>query len=407
MNKNKTLALLGLLVLASMVLSACGGASTEVIGGETMGFDYVSPALQTVVVGSTLGAGIFWLILSLVIGLVVAGGLYLFLRSNQMSRSATTISSVVAFLVLFGSIFGTAYYKASYVEIGANQVGVLLRQGRAIDEVQPGGHFMTGFLEKMVIYPSTVNTFTTVSDPQARGSEQYRTFLMGIVTSDNVNGDVAFQVQFRVDPTKAAHLYSSYGSLENAIQQLIKGPALGEVKDRMTGKTAEEIIRDFGTFSPEVRETIEQKMAEGGLIMTDFDFRLPDFGEWQEARNQAQLNLQLAEAEKNRQNLVEAEQANLRREAEGAKERALILAQQQAEAAVISAQGAADSKKLDADAQAYATLAAAEAEAEGNKLVAESLTPELIQYLQVMQWDGAYPQTLLSPDGNFIYQIPR
>ena len=48
-------------------------------------------------------------------------------------------------------------------------------------------------------------------------------------------------------------------------------------------------------------------------------------------------------------------------------------------------------KKVEADAAAYAIRVKAEAEAEANKLVAESLTADLISYSEIEKWDGQLP----------------
>ena len=57
----------------------------------------------------------------------------------------------------------------------------------------------------------------------------------------------------------------------------------------------------------------------------------------------------------------------------------------------IEAEAKAEVEKIEADAEAYSVRVRAEAEAEANRQVAESLTPELIEYTEVNQWNGVMP----------------
>ena len=65
--------------------------------------------------------------------------------------------------------------------------------------------------------------------------------------------------------------------------------------------------------------------------------------------------------------------------------------QQKAERARIAAQAQADVAKIEADAEAYALKVKADAEAEANKKLNASLTDQLINYNQILQWDGKLP----------------
>ena len=54
-----------------------------------------------------------------------------------------------------------------------------------------------------------------------------------------------------------------------------------------------------------------------------------------------------------------------------------------------------------------ATPGTAEAQAEANRLLARSLSPELLEYNAIAQWDGAYPQTLLDGEGSgLLLELP-
>ena len=100
---------------------------------------------------------------------------------------------------------------------------------------------------------------------------------------------------------------------------------------------------------------------------------------------------------------TEQEQANM--EAEKAAEREKINAQAKADAAKIQAEAEAEVAKTKANAEAEVTKIEADAEAyrkekeaAANKLLAESMTPELLEYFYILGWDGKLPETWVSQD---------
>lgn len=74
------------------------------------------------------------------------------------------------------------------------------------------------------------------------------------------------------------------------------------------------------------------------------------------------------------------------------RENELREAQAQAQKEIAHAQGEAQKKKLSSEADAAAILIRAHAEAEANRLVAESLSSEIIFYQGIKSWDGKLPQ---------------
>jgi regulator of protease activity HflC (stomatin/prohibitin superfamily) len=59
----------------------------------------------------------------------------------------------------------------------------------------------------------------------------------------------------------------------------------------------------------------------------------------------------------------------------------------------------------EAKAKADATILAAEAEAKANRVLAASLTPELIEKLKYEQWDGKLPGVITGSDGSVIVDV--
>lgn len=74
-----------------------------------------------------------------------------------------------------------------------------------------------------------------------------------------------------------------------------------------------------------------------------------------------------------------------------------------AEAKKAEAEGKAEAAKIEAEGKAQAKIIEAEAEAKANKMISESLTPELVKMKQIEKWDGKLP--IVSGDGSTIIDI--
>jgi regulator of protease activity HflC (stomatin/prohibitin superfamily) len=68
---------------------------------------------------------------------------------------------------------------------------------------------------------------------------------------------------------------------------------------------------------------------------------------------------------------------------------------QQRQNEVAQAKAEADKKIEDARGTAESILRVAEAQSKANKILAESLTPEFVQYEALQKWDGKLPTTMV------------
>ena len=100
---------------------------------------------------------------------------------------------------------------------------------------------------------------------------------------------------------------------------------------------------------------------------------------------------------------AETQQAQKTMEEEATAKRAVIAANAEAEKAVIAANAELEVVKVQAEAALYA----GEKEAEMNKRISESLTPALIQYYWIKQWNGILPSTVLGDGMNFMLNLPE
>jgi regulator of protease activity HflC (stomatin/prohibitin superfamily) len=132
-----------------------------------------------------------------------------------------------------------------------------------------------------------------------------------------------------------------------------------------------------------------------GITMVFFGLRSIGFTD---AYKQAVENKQI-EAE----NIATKE--NLAKQAEFEKARVITQAEAEAERQRLErigiAQGEAETIKLQAEAEAAAILVKAETQAQANRLIAESLTPEVISWQATISWDGQYP-LIVGSGGQYI-----
>lgn len=90
-------------------------------------------------------------------------------------------------------------------------------------------------------------------------------------------------------------------------------------------------------------------------------------------------------------------------EAEANAKRNIIAAKAEAEKAIIAANADLEVVKIQSEASLYA----GQREAEMNARIAENLTPDLIYYYWIKQWNGTLPTTVLDSDGNYMIDLGR
>jgi len=382
----------------ALLLASCVPAAN--IAGSTMTSDYVAPALATTEIGGSLGGGIGWAIGALVVAFIVFGVI-----SFYTEIAKKVITGAVAGVILFVLIFGGAAAANAYVVVEQGHVGVVVQQGEYVQTINSGQHWIMPWLQKVVIFSTREFTFTTVSDPVNQGSEQYRTYTMDVTTSDGVQGVVKFQAQVSMNSAKAKELYETYGTLENAVVQLLKTPSLSLVRDALRGKTALEVVTSIDEYDVIVEEQLRPIMEAGGLNLIRFSFRKPDLGAWEAERNSSIVAEQTAIKEENLAEVAKAQAQASVYQAEAQADIARANAQGQADAAVITATGQAEVAIINADAQAEALLTQKQAEAEANDMISKTITAQLIEYLKWTGWDGKLP-TYMGGNGTPLFQLP-
>lgn len=241
--------------------------------------------------------------------------------------------------------------------VPAGHVGVVERFGQVREStLQPGFH-ITDYFEH--VRPVDIRTQRHNYETEAFSSDIQQ---VGLTIAVNEN----------ISPEAAYKLYTTVGM--NYLENLLEPRLMENTKVVISKYTAESLIANREKLSSEVLVKMQMDMAQYGIIVTAISIENIDFTDQYEAAIEAK---QVATQEKQK--------------AQTEQERMTMEETQQAERGRIAAQAAADIQKINADAEAYAITAKAEAEAEANKKLNASLTDQLINYNQILHWDGKLP----------------
>lgn len=205
--------------------------------------------------------------------------------------------------------------------------------------------------------------------------------------------DLKMSINFCIDKTIAQNLYRTVG--EKYYDTILYPRILENTKAVFAKYTAEDLIANRQALSAEIQDKLTGEASEYGIAVVNFNVEDIDFTDAftnaVEAKQVAQQNKLTAETEQ-AQKTMEQEQIAKRR---------IIDANAAAEEAKIQAEADLEVTKIQADAAEYAGLK----EAAKNKAISEWLTPELIRYYYILQWDGKLPQTMLGENANFMIPL--
>lgn len=225
-----------------------------------------------------------------------------------------------------------------------------------------------------------------------------RTQKVDIVTqtfsADIQQVDVKMSINYCIDQSTAQELYRTVG--KEYYDTVLYPRILENTKAVFAKYTAEELVANRNVLSGEIQSLLSDDAAYYGITIVNFSVEDIDFTD---AFTNAVEAKQVAAQNKL---TAETEQAQKTMEQQAAAERRIIDANAAAEEAKIQAEADLEVTKIQADAAEYAGLK----EAAKNKAIAEWLSPELIRYYYILQWDGKLPKYMMSGDGSMLFQIP-
>ncbi len=268
-----------------------------------------------------------------------------------MSSISPFVRNTVIISVL--ALIGLIYIWPIYI-VEPGNVGVVIHFGAVQKGVLPEGlHFIMPLRTKI----QQMNVRVQKIEGQGTASSK---------DLQNVTSVVA--INFYVDRTKADVVFKEIGL---GYTQTIIEPAVQEsIKAATANYTAEELITKREAVKMNVFGDIKTRLSKYNIIVTDFsivDFKFSE--KFEQAIEEKQI----------------AEQAALR-----------------ARNDLIRIQTEAEQAKAKADGEAQAELARAKAQAEAQRLLQQTLTPQLLQLRAIERWDGTMPVVMSNSSGSIV-----
>ena len=265
-------------------------------------------------------------------------------------------------LVILGLIAMLVLLPSAMTYINPGHVGIIIhRVGGGVDAtpLSPGLHARNPLTTGIEEYPTFMQTLV-LTRGAAEGSQGNDEINVNSVEGQPLSLDVS--MSFELDPLKVPALYSTFRTDIATIQHTYVKQAIRQSLQEVVGN--EEIAAIIGPKKAEtvgrVTKLLEQRLSGYGIIVKQFtinELRAP--ASVMEAINQKNVMQQQA-----------------------------LTAQNELQKNTFQAQG----DSIKAAGRAKAILAEAEAQAKANRLLAESITPTLVQYEMSKRWNGQMPQ---------------
>lgn len=306
----------------------------------------------------------------------------------RASRNQPTKGLTTAVIVLLVAALLLTSVGASLVFIEPDELGVVVTAvgggGIRPEPLTAGLHLVVPFVERVERFSILNQTYTMASSADEGASSMSEDSIQ-VRTKDGQQVFVDASVIYAIDPLKSIDLYRTWRfSFQDGF---VRPQARGIIRDAASQYGVEEIVSSKrAEMQAIITERLREVFAENNLVLRDFVLRNIRFSdEYAAAVEQKQIAEQQAEQARF---VVESK----KQEAEQARQ----IAQGQADAAVIAASGAAEARLIEA-----------QAEAEANRLLAASLTPELIQYQYILNLAPGVQTIFIPSDQQFILPLPN
>lgn len=212
-------------------------------------------------------------------------------------------------------------------------------------------------------------------------------------SSDIQQVDIRLSVNYNIDQTTAQVLYKTVGV--NYYENVMFPRIQENTKAVFSQYSAENLVEKRNLLSDQVAEATSQDLKQYGINIVSVSIENIDFTDaFTDAVEAKQVAAQ-------RKLTAETEQAQKTMEEEAAAKRAIIAENAKAEQAIIAANADLQVVQIQAEASLYA----GQREAEMNQRIGEALTPDLIKYYMIKQWDGKLPTTSLGTGSNVLFNL--
>lgn len=295
------------------------------------------------------------------------------MSKGKIGGIVTGIVLVIALIVFF----------ACMEKVPAGYVGIVysMNGGVSDDVLTQGWHFV-GPTKEVTLYSVGIEQsyLTAGEDGDSKKDDSFE-----VPSSDGKGLKVDLTFTYRYDAERVTQLFTRFkGQSGKEVRDSFIKPNIVSWTKEVTAKyPVTEILGDErANLNVALSEYISKKFDPYGIIVENVSLIDIDADEETRASVQRKVNAQ-QELE-----LAQIEQKTANVQAQKDKEVALIAAEKEREVEAINAEKA----KIKAEGEAEAVRIQAEAQAEANEMIAESLTPELIEQQKIARWNGDVPR---------------
>ena len=285
----------------------------------------------------------------------------------------TTAAILIFVIIVF--LFCTVRIPAGYVGVVYNM------NGGISDKTLSQGFHVVAPTQNVTTYSIGIEQsyLTASKDGDSNGDESFE-----VPSNDGKGLTVDMTFTYRYDADRVADTFTRFmgQSGKDVKDSFIKPNIMSWTKEVTAKYSVIDLLGDKrATLNSELTDYLKQKFEPYGIVIESVSLINIDPDEETRSAVQkkvnAQQDLELAK--------IEQQTANVNAEKE--KEVAITKANQEKETAQINAE---------------AKLIEAQAEAESNRLIAQSLTPELIEKQKYEKWDGKLPTVQAGGDSSII-----
>jgi regulator of protease activity HflC (stomatin/prohibitin superfamily) len=267
------------------------------------------------------------------------------------------LRNIVLLAVLAGSVAACSYVPAGNVGIKVN----LLGSDKGVEsEVLGVGRYWLGWNEDLYVFPTFMQNYVwTAGVDEGSPNDESISFQ----TADGMTANADIGISYSIDPNKVALIFQTY---RRGVEEITDTFLRNMVRDALVKQASNKPIEYvYGAGKADLISAVQKDVSDQvGKIGIKID-KIYWIGE-------IRLPPVVLESIK--------------------KKNAATQMAQQRQNEVAQAKAEADKKIEDARGTAESILRVAEAQAKANKLLADSLSSEFVQYQAITKWDGQLPK---------------
>lgn len=284
-----------------------------------------------------------------------------------------TIRKILTVFLIAFIVIVTVFNCFKIIPTGYTGVRTTFKQ---VDNVvlQNGLNFKIPYIQKIAMVNNKMQDTTFSNQIWSETSERTALYYSNVTVS------------YQINPEKSAWIYANVSSYKDSlISESIVASAIKSSSKTLNSTEAtnrsliEPLVQEF------LQESLNSKYGDNTVIIHKVVIGDTDF---EESYNQA-----IADKQKQQ---IAYEQQQIENK------KAVEKAEADAEVAEITANAEKQKTEIAAEGKANAIKIEAEAQAEANKMINDSVTANVIAYMQVDKWDGAKPKVMLGDDSQVI-----